>query len=113
MNVAMSVGLAFAAIYGAYLFVLWYGSATVIDKHEDRITVMENRWAEQFGGPEPAAELEPDTDEFPTLPATEPSGIPLQVHAALIERPSPVPRGKSAEWVESELARFNFTGGRK
>ena len=44
------------------------------------------------------------TDEFPALPATEPSGIPLQVHAALIERPSPVPRRKSAEWVEAEIA---------
>ena len=50
------------------------------------------------------------TDEFPALPATEPSGIPLQVHAALIERPSPVPRGKSAEWVEEAIKGFNFSG---
>jgi hypothetical protein len=43
-----------------------------------------------------------DTDEFPAIPATEPSGIPLAVQSALL-RPSPVPRGKSAEWVEDAL----------
>jgi hypothetical protein len=42
------------------------------------------------------------TEEFPALPATEPSGIPLAVQSALL-RPSPVPRGKSAEWVEDAL----------
>jgi hypothetical protein len=43
-----------------------------------------------------------DTEEFPAIPATEPSGIPLAVQSALL-RPSPVPRGKSAEWVEEAL----------
>jgi hypothetical protein len=53
------------------------------------------------------------TEEFPALPATEPSGIPLAVQSALL-RPSPVPRGKSAEWVEDAIKGFNFSeGGRR
>ena len=102
MNVAMAVGLTFAAIYGGYLFVLWYSSATVIDDHEDRIAGLEKWRAEQFGGPGEVATLEPQTDEFPAVPATEPDGIAIQVQSALL-RPSPVPRGKSAEWVEAEI----------
>jgi uncharacterized membrane protein len=39
----------------------------------------------------PQALEEADTEEFPALPATEPSGIPLAVQSALL-RPSPVPR---------------------
>jgi hypothetical protein len=42
------------------------------------------------------------TEEFPALPATVPDGIAIQVQSALL-RPSPVPRGKSAEWVEDAL----------
>jgi hypothetical protein len=129
MNVAMSVGLALAAILGAYLFVLWYASAGVIEQHEDRIADLEKWRAEQFGGPgdvaeaeegaivedearpgfvragqyhvpiEPLGFSEPDTDEFPAVPDTEPDGIAIQVQSALIEqRPSPAPR--KAEMVE-------------
>lgn len=52
--------------------------------------------------------FEPDddakTDEFPACPPTQPDGIAIQVQSALIEqRPSPVPRGKSAEWVEDAI----------
>jgi hypothetical protein len=65
VNVAMSVGLALAAILGAYLFVLWYASAGVIEQHEDRIAGLEKWRAEQFGGPGEVAELSDDTDEFP------------------------------------------------
>lgn len=47
------------------------------------------------------------TDEIPICPPTEPDGIPLQVQSALIEqRPSPMPRGKSAEWVEAEIVKI-------
>lgn len=72
---------------------------------------------------------EPDTDEFPAVPATEPSGIPIQVHSALIARPSPVPRDLAGEFpspfdsaerkakraadIEERLKSFNFIGGRK
>lgn len=58
--------------------------------------------------PEPAADDSPEaesqpgddakTDEFPVAPPTVPDGMPLAVQSALIERPSPVPRG--AEMVE-------------
>jgi uncharacterized membrane protein len=46
-----------------------------------------------------AFELPPDetpTEEFPVAPATVPDGIPLAVQSALL--------GKSAEWVEVEIA---------
>jgi hypothetical protein len=61
------------------------------------------------------------TEEFPALPATEPTGIPLAVQSALL-RPSPVPRElmtpdvaekqrtERAEWVEEQMSRFQFTG---
>jgi uncharacterized membrane protein len=47
----------------------------------------------------------PTLPEMPALPgpATVPDGIAIQVQSALL-RPSPVPRGKSAEWVEAEIA---------
>jgi len=45
---------------------------------------------------------EPDTEEFEIAPATVPDGMPLAVQSVLL-RPSPVPRGKSAEWVEAEI----------
>jgi hypothetical protein len=68
--------------------------------------------------------FEPDetpTDEFPAVPATEPSGIPLQVHGALIEArdlsdefPHPVDsverKAKNAADIEERLKRFNFAG---
>jgi uncharacterized membrane protein len=64
-----------------------------------------------YGGLAEVDKADDDTDEFPAVPATEPSGIPLQVQSALIEaRPSPVPRGKSADWVEDAIKGFNFTG---
>jgi uncharacterized membrane protein len=44
----------------------------------------------------PATLADADTEEFPIAPPTEPSGIPLQVQSALL--------GKSAEWVEVEIA---------
>jgi hypothetical protein len=118
MNVAMSVGLALAAILGAYLFVLWYASAGVIEQHEDRIAGLEKWRAEQFGGPGEVAELSDDTDEFPALPATEPMAVVNPTPAVQArrdaawdaQRPSPVPRGKSAEWVEDAIKGFNFTG---
>jgi len=57
----------------------------------------------QDDSPEALAE-EPPTEEFEIAPATVPDGMPLAVQSALIEqRPSPVPRGKSAEWVEAEI----------
>jgi hypothetical protein len=59
------------------------------------------------------ADPDAPTEESPAVPATEPSGIPLAVQSALL-RPSPVPRGKSAEWVEEAIKGFNFSeGGRR
>jgi hypothetical protein len=58
-------------------------------------------------------------------PATVPDGMPLAVQSALIERPSPHKRElmtpeaaeqqrvKRAAWVEEQIARFDYTGGRK
>jgi hypothetical protein len=44
----------------------------------------------------PAALADADTEEFPIAPPTVPDGIPLAVQSALL--------GKSAEWVEVEIA---------
>jgi hypothetical protein len=57
---------------------------------------------ERDDSPTALEEDDAPTEEFPAIPATEPSGIPLAVQSALL-RPSPVPRGKSAEWVEDAL----------
>ena len=63
---------------------------------------------------------EPDTEEFPAYPATEPDGIALQVQSALLARdlsgefPHPVDsaerKAKNAADIEERLKQFNFTG---
>ena len=63
---------------------------------------------------------EPDTEEFPAYPATEPDGIAIQVQSALLARdlsgefPHPVDsadaKARTAAWVEEQMAKFQFTG---
>jgi uncharacterized membrane protein len=82
-----------------------------------------------YGGLAEVDKADVDTEEFPAAPATVPDGMPLAVQSALIEaRPSPVPRDLTAEfpapesdstkakraaWVDEQMAKFNYTGGRR
>jgi uncharacterized membrane protein len=131
-TVAAPTGDQFGVLLAIFLVI---GLATVVvlwvherrwDRHEAEIAVHHEQLATLAGriqsladflgvdvhdarDDSPAALAEADTEEFPALPATVPDGIAIQVQSALL-RPSPVPRGKSAEWVEEAIKGFNFTG---
>jgi uncharacterized membrane protein len=118
-TVAAPTGNQFGVLLAIFL-VLAFTTCVVLwvherrwDRHDDELAVHHEQLATLAGrlqsladflgvdvhdarDDSPAALADADTEEFPIAPPTVPDGIPLAVQSALL--------GKSAEWVEVEIA---------
>jgi hypothetical protein len=104
---AVAVGIVILAAFCAWDLICYAWVDERVRQLTERVKALEP--IDDSPGHEAEMYDDEDTEEFEALPATVPDGIAIQVQSALL-RPSPVPRGKSAEWVEDAIKGFNFSG---